>query len=74
MKTIKTTTTAYEIINENASLLIIGVNNIGNELSHHTEFFINTSDGIMIYNANEMKELFDISDVVLLNIATQLNK
>jgi hypothetical protein len=64
MKTIKTTTMAFEI--EGNEAIIIGARN--------DEFFVKTPDGIMIYTRNEMNSIYGINFVSLTNIQAVLNK
>jgi len=64
MKTIKTVTTAFQI--EGKDALIIGAN--------HDEYFVKTSDEIMIYTRGEMIEIYDLTLGVLTNIKEVLNK
>jgi hypothetical protein len=68
MKTVKTTTTAYEIENSNGNTdLIVGVSN--------GYYFVKTSDGIMQYTESEMQEVYEIHDTICLaNISQVLNR
>ena len=72
MKTTKTTTTAYEV---NGSL-VLGVNTNGEEIDHHTTFFVKLTDRygshMTEYTASEMEEVFGLTEVQMLNMIQQL--
>lgn len=66
MKATKTTTTAYEVKNENGSALIVGVS--------CGDYFVKTSDGFTRYTTGEMMEIFNLDSISLQNIKEVLNK
>lgn len=65
MKTIKSTTTVYEIERPDGTFdIIIGAN--------FDNYFVKTCAGIMEYTKNEMNEIYGLSMLSLKNIQEQL--